>query len=69
VVHTYFLTGNQTQLYGILAGGMLAALDAIERLRPLHVRGNAPGGEAAGRRALEHLAQVREGALLAKPVV
>lgn len=69
VVHTYFLTGNQSQRYGILAGDMLAALDAIEQLRPLYVRGNAPGGEAAGRRAFELLARIRESARAAKPAV
>ena len=51
IVHTYMLTANDLQKYRIVAGAALDALDEIERIRPLFVRGNVPGGEAAARRA------------------
>jgi hypothetical protein len=55
MVHTYMLTANELQKYRIAAGAMLDALIEIERIRPLYVRGNVPGGEAAARRARELL--------------
>jgi len=62
MVHTYMLTANDLQKYRIVASGMLDALTEIEQIRPLYVRGNVPGGEAAARRARELLDIVRRGA-------
>jgi hypothetical protein len=62
VVHTYMLTANEFQLYRVAAGPMLDALAEIERVRPLYVRGDVPGGAAAARRAQELLLQIRDGA-------
>ena len=68
MVHTYMLTANELQLYGIAARGMLDALAEIERIRPLYVRGNVPGGKAAACRARELLDIIRQGAQSARPL-
>ncbi|MDP6805388.1 MAG: hypothetical protein QF902_08665 [Rhodospirillales bacterium] len=64
VMHAYFATAFERQHWGLAAGPeFLAALEEIETIRPQHVRGNAPTGEAAATRALAILADVRERAL------
>ncbi len=67
VQHTYFLTGNDWQKYGIVAGELLRALDEIERTRPMHVRGDAAGGDKAAARARALLARSKDLALAAGP--
>ncbi len=67
VQHTYFLSGNEWQKYGIVADELLRALDEIEKIRPMYVRGDAAGGDAAAARARDLLARSRELALAAEP--
>jgi len=69
VQHTYFLTGNQWRRYGIAVEDMLKALDEIENIRPMYVRGDVPGGDVAAARARALLDQVRTQALAAKPIL
>jgi hypothetical protein len=68
VDHTYFLIGNQRRRYAILAADMLDALEEIEEIRPMYVRGDVGGGAAAADLARALLADVREKALAAKPI-
>jgi hypothetical protein len=68
VMHTYFLTGNQWKKYGIVIEDMLQALEEIENVRPMYVRGDVPGGEKVAARARELAAFARERALAAKPL-
>jgi hypothetical protein len=68
VQHTYFLTGNARRRYGILAKDMLDALEEIEEIRPMYVRGDVEGGANAAEFARGLLASVREMALAAKPI-
>jgi hypothetical protein len=65
IVHTTMLVVNMLRKYSIAEGPLLQALAEIEDLRPLHVRGDMPGSERAGARALELLAHIRECALSA----
>jgi hypothetical protein len=58
VFHTYLLTVNEFRRLCIAQNEALRALAEIEDLRAPHVRGNWHGGEAAGARALELLAQI-----------
>ncbi|MSP66532.1 MAG: hypothetical protein EXQ96_00220 [Alphaproteobacteria bacterium] len=68
VQHTYFLTGNQWRRYGVAVEDMLRALDEIENIRPMYVRGDVAGADAAAARARALLEQVRQQALEAKPI-
>ena len=52
VVHTSMLVVNTLRKYAIVEGELLAALAEIEELRPLHVRGDVEGGDAAADRAM-----------------
>ena len=64
IMHCYFVTGFDRQHYGLAADpAFLDALEEIDDLRPLYVRGNAAGSDAAGTRALELHEAVREKAL------
>ena len=64
IMHCYFVTGFDRQYYGLIAGPIfLDALEEIDDLRPLHVRGNIAGGDAAAARALALHEAVREKAL------
>ena len=64
IMHCYFVTGFDRQYYGLAADPVfLDALEEIDDLRPLHVRGNASGSDAAGVRALELHEAVRDMAL------
>lgn len=63
VVHTYMLTVNEFRRLHVARPGLMEALAQIEDVRTLHVRGDAPGGEAVAQRTGELLAQLREGAL------
>jgi hypothetical protein len=59
VVHCSMLVVNMVRKYGVAEPALVCALQEIEDLRPLHVRGDVPGGAAAGRRALELLTAMR----------
>lgn len=68
VQHTYFLSGNDMQRYGIVAEELLQALDEIEKIRPMYVRGDVKGGDKAAARARELLGRSQELALAARPL-
>lgn len=59
LVHTYLLTINEYRRLSVADGESMAALGAIEDLRPAFVRGNHPGGAEAAQRAQELLATIR----------
>ena len=67
VQHTYFLSGNDWQKYGIVAEEALRALDEIEKTRPMYVRGDVAGGDKVAARARELLARSKELALASGP--
>lgn len=67
IVHTEYLAAIDLTRLRVLAPQVLEALEGIERLRAPFVRGGAPGGEAAGARALALLAQARKAALKVQP--
>ena len=62
VMHSYLLSVNAFRRLCVAEESRMAALSAIEDLRPPFVRGNREGGEDAARRALELLAVLRGGA-------
>jgi len=68
VQHTYFLSGNDLQKLGIVAEELLQALDEIEKIRPMYVRGDVTGGDKAADRARELLDRSKELALAAEPI-
>ncbi|MDQ8704044.1 hypothetical protein RCO28_16320 [Streptomyces sp. LHD-70] len=59
VVHCSMLVVNTVRKYAVAEPALVGALQEIEDLRPLHVRGDVPGGSAAGHRALDLLAAMR----------
>lgn len=59
IVHTYLLTINEYRRLSVADGESMAALAAIEDLRPAFVRGDPPGGADAARRALQLLETIR----------
>ncbi len=59
LVHTYLLTINEFRRLSVADGESMAALAAIEDLRPAFVRGDHPGGAEAAQRALQLLATLR----------
>ena len=59
VMHAEFMTLGERRRIEILAPALLNALDEIEEMRALYVRGDQEGGEAAARRAFELLATVK----------
>lgn len=64
IMHCYFVTEFDRQYYGLVAGPeFLDALAEIDDARPLHVRGNVPGGEKVAARALELHDQIRKKAM------
>jgi hypothetical protein len=67
IIHADFLTGMDRTRFALLEGGLLAALEELETLRPPWVRGDAVGGPQAGERAIELLAAIRDAALATKP--
>lgn len=60
IVHTSMCVVNTLRKYALVEKELLAHLDEIEELRPLHVRGDAEGGREAGSRALVLLAAIGE---------
>ena len=62
-MHAEFLSLAERRRLAIVVPDALQALDEIERLRTLHVRGDMPGGEEAAAIALACLARLRQAAL------
>lgn len=58
IVHTSMLVVNTLRKYKIVEPELLGALDEIEELRPLHVRGDAAGGRDAAQRARALLEEI-----------
>lgn len=61
-MHAEFLTLGERRRVATMMPDALAALDTIESLRTLHVRGDIPGGEEAAKTALECLERLRSAA-------
>jgi hypothetical protein len=61
-MHAEFLTVGERRRVAATAPDALAALDTIEGLRTLQVRGDMPGGEQAARTARACLARLRDAA-------
>lgn len=59
VMHSYMLTVNELRKFSVAEEEMMSAIAEIEDLRPAHVRGNVPDGQAAAARALELLGKIR----------
>ncbi|MFC9493507.1 hypothetical protein [Streptomyces sp. NPDC056982] len=59
VVHCSMLVVNMVRKYEVAEPALVSALQEIEDLRPLHVRGDVPGGADAARRAVELLDSMR----------
>lgn len=61
-MHAEFLPLGDRRRIAVAMPDALDALDAIEGLRTLHVRGDMPGGEAAAATARECLTRLRRAA-------
>ena len=59
-MHTYLLTVNECRRLAVAEPDAIAALVAIEDMRPGFVRGDQPGGAEAGQSALRLLGRIRE---------
>jgi hypothetical protein len=68
VIHTEFLRVIEYRRFVIAAPVLVQALEDLELLRPPYVRGDEPGGPAAGEAALELLKIVRREADTTKPL-
>jgi hypothetical protein len=64
-MHAEFLSLAERRRLAIVVPDALQALDEIERLRTLHVRGDMPDGEEAAATALACLGRLRQAALAA----
>jgi hypothetical protein len=60
VMHTYLLTVNECRRLSVAEPEAVAALVAIEDMRPGFVRGDQPGGDDAAQAALRLLGRIRE---------
>lgn len=60
IIHTSMLALNVYRKYSIVEQPMMEALAEIEELRPLFVRGDVAGGDAAAERALALLKVISE---------
>ncbi|WP_128638241.1 hypothetical protein [Rhodococcus opacus] len=58
IVHTSMLIVNTLRKYSLAERDLIDALNEIEELRPLHVRGDVDGGLEAGDLALELLRKI-----------
>ena len=65
IVHAEFVSIGERRKLGLAAPQALSSLDAIERLRTTHVRGDMPQGEHAAGLALEYLSQLHAACLTA----
>ncbi|MBH64334.1 MAG: hypothetical protein CL569_18185 [Alphaproteobacteria bacterium] len=68
VLHVEFMIVHERRKAWLVAPAMVEALERIEDMRGLHVRGNAEGGEKAAAAALLCLGVIREAALDAEPL-
>ena len=68
VLHIEFMVVHERLKAWLMAPRMVEALERIENMRGLHVRGNAEGGEKAATDALHCLGLIRETALDAVPL-
>ena len=68
VLHVEFMVVHERRKAWLVAPAMVEALERIEDMRGLHVRGNAEGGEKAAAEAVVCLGVIREAALDAKPL-
>ena len=59
VMHTYMLTINEFRRLSAADPQLVAMLAEIEDLRPLHVRGDVPGGPEAADHACALLGRIR----------
>lgn len=60
VLHAEYMTVALRTRTQLQLPGLVESLDAIEQLRPYHVRGNVPGGIEAAQAALRSLQHIRE---------
>ena len=67
-LHVEYMLVNERRKALLVAPNMVEALERIEDMRALHVRGNATGGEAAAALALASLEVIREAAAQARPL-
>jgi hypothetical protein len=68
VLHVEFMIVHERRKAWLVAPAMVEALECIEDMRALHVRGNAEHGEVAAAVALARLDVIREAARDAKPL-
>lgn len=59
VMHTYLLVVNELRRLSVADAQAVAALSAIEDLRPAYVRGSYAGGNEAAQRAISLLESIR----------
>ena len=67
-LHVEYMVVHERYKAWLLAPAVIEALEGIEAMRALHVRGNADGGEAAAKVALAGLETIRQAALKAEPL-
>ena len=67
-VHVEYMIVHERRKAWLVAPAMVEALERIEDMRALHVRGNAAGGEEAATEALRRLDVIREAAADARPL-
>lgn len=60
VMHTYMLTVNEFRRLSAAHTHLLTMMAEIEDLRPLHVRGDVPGGREAADHACALLGHIRQ---------
>lgn len=60
VLHAEYMTVALRTRTQLQLPGLVESLDAIEQLRPYHVRGNVAGGVGAAQAALRSLQRIRE---------
>lgn len=63
IVHAEFVSIGERRKFALAVPQALSSLDAIERLRTSHVRGDMPRGDHAARLALEYLSQLHAACL------
>ncbi len=68
VMHVEYMVVHERRKAWLVAPAMVEALERIEDMRALYVRGNADGGEAAAAEALRCLGVLREAAAGARPL-
>ncbi len=59
VMHSYMLTVNEFRRLAAANEPLISMLSEIEDLRPVYVRGDAPGGVDIGHRAVDLLGRIK----------